>query len=382
MSTRQSTQTSVPQGCIDLGIGHPSPSLLPLALLRAAAARRLGGEDRSFLQYGYEQGDLAFRAALAQYLEEASRVAVSPEHLFVSNGVSQALDLLCSLYARPGDTVLVEEPAYFLALRIFADHGLRTVGVPTDRSGLIPEALEEAARRHHPLFLYTVPSHQNPTGATLPADRRRRLAVLSEELGFLIVADEVYHLLSYGGQPPAPFSAFVPEAKVLSLGSFSKILAPGLRLGWIHAGPALLRPLVRCGVLDSGGGLNPFTAAVVGSLLERGELAPHVETLKAVYGERARLMAELLERELPAGVRFGRARGGFFLWLTLPEGAEASALLPAARAAGVAFLPGARFSATGGMRSCLRLSFSYYDTQQLAAGARRLARVLRAAPAG
>jgi len=266
----QILQSPIPPHIIDLGVGNPAPDLLPLDLLRQVAAQALAQGDSAPLQYGYEAGDVRFRAPLAAFLGEQYGQPVDPGQLFVSNGVSQALDLICTLHAQPGDVVFVEEPTYFLALRIFADHRLRVVGLLTDEHGLVIEALEEALAQQRPALLYSVPTHQNPSGATLSLNRRRRLVELSREHNFTVLADEVYHCLSYEEPPPPPLASFANSGTVLSLGSFSKILAPGLRLGWVQGRADRLQTLAQCGLLDSGGGLNPFTAAIVRSALELG----------------------------------------------------------------------------------------------------------------
>ena len=371
----QTTQSEVSADTIDLALGHPSPALLPLELLREASARRLRQEDRSCLQYGYEQGDLRFRAQLARFLSWGYAAEVSPEELFISGGVSQALDLICTLVTRPGDRVLVEEPSYFRARRIFSDHGLRIGSLATDRHGLVPEALQESLRKTRPAMLYTVPTHHNPAGTTLPADRRERILELCREHEVLLVADEVYHLLTFAGAPPPPFGLFAGSGGVLSLGSFSKILAPGLRLGWIQGAQPLLRRLATCGFLDSGGGLAPFTSAVVGSLLERGTQETHLRKLRGIYGSRARTLVAGCSKLL--GVAEEPPAGGFFFWGRLPGIADTEALLPEARAAGVTFVPGSRFSTLGGQREFLRLSFSYYEEPQLEEGVARLAEASR-----
>lgn len=373
----QTTQAEVSSGLIDLALGHPSPELLPLELLRDAAADRLGQGDRSFLQYGCEQGDPRFRTSLARFLSESYAVEVSPESLFVSGGVSQALDLVCSLFTRPGDLAFVEEPSYFLALRIFADHGLEVEGLPTDRFGLITEELRRRLRRRRPVLLYTVPAHQNPTGATLTEARRERLVALCREHGVLLVADEVYHLLSYAGEPPPPLAASAGEGGLLSLGSFSKILAPGLRLGWVQAAPKLLERLSGCGFLDSGGGLAPFTSAVVRSALEQGAQRAHLNKLRGVYGGRARAMGASLRRALGERALIAEPAGGFFYWVRLEGLPDTEELLVRARARGVAFAPGRRFSTSGAKRDCLRLSFSYYGEEQIEEGIARLAEAIR-----
>jgi DNA-binding transcriptional MocR family regulator len=175
---------------------------------------------------------------------------MKPESLFVTNGVSKALDLICTLFTKAGDTIFVEEPTYFLALRIFADHHLNVISVDTDENGLIIEALEEKLAEFHPKFLYLIPTFQNPTGQTLPQGRRDRLVELAQNHEFLLVADEVYHLLSYTERPPKSFAAYIDVENVISLGSFSKILAPGLRLGWLQAHPNKIKRFNTCGLLD------------------------------------------------------------------------------------------------------------------------------------
>jgi DNA-binding transcriptional MocR family regulator len=372
----RTTQADATPGMIDLAIGHPSPSLLPREIIRRAAEQRFATDFTPYLQYGYEPGDGRFRAALADFLSRRYGLPVAGGELLVSGGVSQALDLLCTLYTQPGDAVFVGEPTYFLALRIFEDHRLRVIALPTDEQGLVIEAVEEKLRGLRPAFIYIVPTHQNPSGATLPADRRRRLVELSREKRFLILADEVYHLLTYTGQAPPPFAAFLSENTVLSLGSFSKILAPGLRLGWIQASALLLRPLMECGMLDSGGGLNPFTSAVVRSALESGMQDAHLVRLLGEYGQRLDAMKTAVEDRLAGTVECSPPSGGFFFWLRLLDGKDSAPLLPAAREKQTCFVPGSAFSASGQLQDRLRLSFFYHPAEELREGVRRLAESL------
>ena len=363
---------------IDFGVGQPSPALLPLALLKEAAVSRLEENDPSFLAYGANQGDGYFRAALAQFLAEHYCTAVDADHLLVTSGASMGLDLLCTLFASPGDTIFVEEPSYFLALRIFADHHLNIVCLPMDEEGLIIEMLETELKRHHPKFLYTIPMFNNPSSITLGADRRKQLVELSRRHNFLIIADEVYHLLTFGKEPaPPPMASFVDSGTVFSLGSFSKILAPGLRLGWIHTGPRLLKIINDCGLLDSGGGMNPFTSAVVRSALELGLQQTQLETLRTAYTGRKAALSAALREYLPNTVQFVEPDGGFFIWLVLPENIDTNRMLKAARLKNVGFLPGVRFSSRNGLNNCARLSFSYFDIPELKEGAGRLGEVFK-----
>jgi DNA-binding transcriptional MocR family regulator len=271
----------------------------------------------------------------------------------------------------------VEEPSYFLALRIFADHGLKVVSLPMDEDGLVVEALEEELLQHRPVFLYTVPTFHNPSSVTLGAGRREQLLRLSRRHGFLIVADEVYHLLSYDAvPPPSPLAAHIESGSVLSLGSFSKIMAPGLRLGWIQTGRHLMERFIGCGLLDSGGGLNPFTSAVVCSAIELGLQQQQLATLKNTYRQRKIALNRALREHLPDSVRFVEPAGGFFFWLEFPEGIDTEKMLVEAQNHQVGYLPGIKFSSSNGLRSCARLSFSYYEIARLEEGVKRLAAVI------
>ena len=368
-------QLNLPPGMIDFGAGQPSPALLPLTLLRKAAANRLGGKEAPFLAYGTNQGDGYFRAALADFLGKHYHTPVDSDQLLVTSGASMGLDLICTLFAKPGDTIFVEEPSYFLALRIFADHHLKIISLPMDSGGLNIEALEEKLIRHSPVFLYTIPTFHNPSSITLRADRRQQLVEISRKHNFLIIADEVYHLLNYGPELPPPVASFIDSNTVLSLGSFSKILAPGLRLGWIQTGPRLLKQIVDCGLLDSGGGLNPFTSAVVRSAIEMGSQQSQLETLRGTYTERKGALCNALKECLPESVRFIEPDGGFFIWLVFPENVDTKRMLIEARQKNVGFLPGVKFSSRSGLNNYARLSFSYFDVPELQEGARRLAEV-------
>jgi len=376
LHTIQTTQLDIPPGMIHLGIGQPDPSLLPLALIKDAAEHRLSHDDASLLAYGAESGDGYFRRALANLLTEHYHKPVDADDLFVTAGASQGIDLICTLFTKPGDTIFVEEPSYFLALNIFRDHGLNIIGLPMDEDGLVVEALEENLTQHHPAFLYTIPTFHNPASITLSAPRRERLVQLGQEHNLLIVADEVYHLLAYDTTPPEPLANYTNAGTIFSIGSFSKILAPGLRLGWIQANQDLLRRLVKSGLLESGGGLNPFTSKLVQSALELGLQLDHLNNLKTVYGKRMSFLSDALRRHLGSSASFSEPNGGFFIWLRLPEQIDAEALLSEARQHNVGFQPGIKFSSRQNHKNYIRLCFSFYDTPELETAAGRLADVL------
>ncbi|WP_411281182.1 PLP-dependent aminotransferase family protein [Gemmatimonas sp.] len=367
--------TDNPLDVIDFGDGQPSLSLLPVDALRTAADHCLTRGDAALLQYGADQGDVGFRESLARFLTHRYATPVSAEHLMVSAGASQALDLVCTRFTQPGDTILVEEPTYFLALEVFRDHGLRVVGIPLDHDGIQLDALRDALTRHRPALLYTIPSFQNPSGSTMSAARREQLAEVSREHDLLIVADEVYQLLDFGTAPPPPLATHVHAARVLSLGSFSKICAPGLRLGWIQGSPALLEHLLQSGVVHSGGGLNPFVSGVVNSLLDLGLADAGLDALRGIYAERSAVLCRALREELPMAT-FVEPRGGYFVWVQLSSVMSASQLLPIAAAEGVGYRAGALFSSRDGFASALRLSFAHYDEAALLHGVHRLARAI------
>lgn len=376
MTTPISTiQSPIPPDVIDLGLGDPPLSLLPLDLIREAAQARLSQNDNSFLQYGAEQGDGYFRIALADFLSKGYGFDVKPESLFVTNGVSKALDLICTLFTKAGDTIFVEEPTYFLALRIFSDHHLHVISVDTHENGLIIEALEEKLAEFRPKFLYLIPTFQNPTGGTLPLERRERLVELAQKHDFMVVADEVYHLLSYTQEPPKPFAAYIESENVISLGSFSKILAPGLRLGWLQAGPDKIRLFNTCGLLDSGGGLNPFTSAIVRGVIETGGLENNIKQLTDIYRSRLHVMNSSLRQHVP-DVEYIVPGGGYFFWLRLPEEVDAKVLRQNASMFKVDFRPGTLFSSRGALKNSIRLCFVHYEEPEIEQGILRLRQCL------
>lgn len=368
-------QASWRPGVLDLGPGHPSDDLLPLALMRSAAAAGLAGEDASFLQYGIEEGDAGFRQALAGMVEAQTGMITEPDELFVTAGASQALDVLCTLYTRPGQTVLVAEPTYFLALEVFADRELTVVPVACDDQGPLVAELEAAIAAHQPALFYLVPSFANPTGVSVTQPRQAEVVRLTAGTGTLVVADEVYRFLQFEGRPP-PGLTDLGADNVVSLNSFSKTLAPGLRLGWFAGPKPLLQRIAASGFLRSGGGLNPFVAALVGQLLHSGQFSQHVAHLRDVYSQRAAALVRGLRLHAPQ-LQFQEPSGGYFVWARLP-GADPERLRRLAQEQGVDYAPGAAFSAGGGFRDHLRLSFSHYSPSELEEGARRLGAAVRA----
>jgi DNA-binding transcriptional MocR family regulator len=376
MIDKRVTQTNLPPGFIDLGSGNPDLELFPLELLQSASEKYFSIGDPQTLQYGAEEGSGYFLEALADFLSLAYKTIVAPGSLFTTAGASSALDLLCTLRTRPGDVIFVEEPTYFLALRIFVDHGLQVIPIPMDDSGLHVDMLDKMLDKYQPKFIYTIPTFHNPSGRTLPQARRNKIVQLAQKHNFLIIADEVYHLLSYTQIPPQPFAVFSDEVEqVVSINSFSKILAPGLRLGWLHAHKKLRRQLIECGLLDSGGGMNPFTSAIVHFMIDSGDLAKNIISLKKLYLERLNALISALDRYLPEA-EYSKPHGGFFIWVRLP-GKNASILRRGVKNFDVDFRPGKLFSSQNKLEEYIRLSFSYYSPDKIEEGVLRLSRGMK-----
>ena len=371
---------SIPEGVIDLGWGHPSPRLHPTDMLRRATDIVLADGAPIPLQYGATQGYGPLLHSLAEFLsaQDSYTSPVSPQELFLTAGASQAIDHTTTLFTQTGDTVFVEEPTYYLIQSIFEDHGLKVVGVPTDNDGLRMDALEAMLADRSvpaPKMLYIIPTYQNPSGSVLPADRRSKLVELAQQHGFLVLADEVYNLLHYGKPPPPPIASFdtSEEGCVISLGSFSKILGPGLRTGWLQARPPLIQRFATAGLTISGGGLNHFTSTLVHAVLEQGMLQDNIAILRSTYGERVSAMSAAVRKHLGDAVDFTAPGGGYFFWLTFNDGTNTDALLPIAQEHGVNYRPGTAFSAQGAFTNAIRLAFALYEPDMLAEGIRRIA---------
>lgn len=365
-----------PEGMINFGVGQPSADLLPVALMREATEEFFRSASPEDLNYGVLQGDPRFLDSVARFLSKNYGKPVSADGLFETGGNSQALDFVCSHLSKPGDTVIVEEPCFFLAYQIFADSGLNVVSVPVDEHGLVIEQLEETLETTEPTFVYTIPSYQNPSGRTMSASRRRRLVELSKKHDFLILADEVYQLLSYGDAPPDALGTMTDSGTVVSLGSFSKILAPALRLGWIQTSPDLAKRLTAVGAINSGGSLNHFTSHVVRCALDAGLQQAHLDKLRRVYRSRVEVMDDALEECLSGHATWVRPDGGYFFWVRLSENIDAQELRRRANEEQVGFVSGHLFSSRDAMKTHIRLSFAYYAEADIREGIARLRSLL------
>ena len=358
--------------------GLPAPELFDGAGLRAAFAHVLvdGRAERS-LQYSTTEGDPELRAEVAGRLT-ARGLPTEADELLITSGSQQALTLLAAVLLEPGDRILVEEPSYLAALQAFALAGAVPVPVPCDDDGLDPDAVAALAAEHRARVLYTVPTFHNPTGRTLGLERRRALAAVAERQGLWLIEDDPYGELRYRGSP-LPSLATLPgaEDRTLALSTLSKIVAPGLRIGWVRAPASLHRPLT---VAKQACDLHSSTVdqAAAARWLATVDLDAQVARLRAAYGERRDALVGGLAAALPPGSTHNRPDGGMFVWARLPDGSDAEALLPRALALDVAYVPGAPFFAGRPDPATLRFSFTTHRPEEIAEGLVRLRQALHA----
>ncbi len=377
------------QNTIPLMLGHPDPDTLLTPELRDAMQRVISSPQAyTALQYGAEQGTQSLINVLVEKINREQGLSLQPGNLMVIAGSTHGVDMLARLYARPGGVVLVEAPTYVDAIHVFRDHHVELCSIPMDENGLIPSELEKHVVQLHssgkfPSILYTIPNFHNPTGSTLSKARRLEIIKLAQQYGLLIVEDDVYRDLSFEGAVPASFYALANGQQVFSIGSFSKTLAPGLRLGWLVGSEEAIQNCVNCGTTQMGGGANPFVAYMVAEYCQSGSLEKHVLQLQSLYKMRRDVALTALGKYMPSDVRWTHPSGGFFIWLSLPENVFAQDVKRLALQEGVLVSAGEGFfvnPADGEHK--LRLAFSCAAPDDIDAGIRILAQVIESARAG
>ncbi|WP_163509950.1 PLP-dependent aminotransferase family protein [Fodinicola acaciae] len=351
--------------------GLPAPEFFDTAGLAAAFDHVLRHDGQRALQYSPTEGDLALRTAIAA----RAPMPTDPADVLVTTGSQQALTLVATALVSPGDTVLVEAPAYLAAIQCLQLAGARLVPVPGDDDGIDVDALVSLIREEKPKLLYLVPTFQNPTGRTITATRRRAIAEAASREGIWIVEDDPYAELRYDGTTLAPIAAEPAAAdRTILLGSFSKILAPGLRLGWLRA-PAPLRSALVIAKQAADLHTSTIDQAAAAHYLAHTDLASHLDHVRAAYRSRRDAMQATLPEVLPAGSRWTSPSGGMFVWVRLPDGFNATELLPAALARDVAYVPGVPFYVRDPDVRTLRLSFTTHSPERTIEGLRRLSGV-------
>ncbi len=355
--------------------GLPAPESFPVAAVAAAAAAILRDRGTQALQYGATEGYRPLRELIARRTSTDAHV-VAVENVLITSGSQQALDLLGKVFLDAGDRVLLESPTYLAALQAWNAYEVAYIDLPMDEAGLDPSALESTLREE-PKFLYCVPNFQNPTGVTLSLERRQRLVTLAAAHGVPLVEDDPYGSLRFEGDALPSLLAIAGAAGgVIQLSTFSKTLAPGLRVGWVVA-PAEV--IGRLALAKQGTDLHTGTLDqyIVHELLAGGQIEAGLPAIVARYRERRDTMLAALAEHFPADVRWTRPTGGMFLWVTLPRGIDASDLLPPAVERGVAFVPGKSFFPNGGGENTMRLNFSNAAPERIREGIARLGSLLR-----
>jgi 2-aminoadipate transaminase len=366
---------------ISFAPGLPDPSVFPVDEVRQAVAQVLRTAPSRALQYGTTEGDPQLRDALVTWMARDG-IAAQRDGILITAGSQQALDIVGRVFLDRGDVIVTELPSYLGGLQAFRAYEAEMVGVPLDDDGVDPARLAEvlAALRgqgRRPKFIYVVPDFQNPSGITWSRARREALLRLAAEFDTLVVEDNPYREIRFTGQAPPPVAALDPDGRTIYLSTFSKTLAPGLRIGWIAAPPAVIE---RCVTVKQGMDLctTPFTQAVTAALLARGALSARLPEIVARYGRKCETMLEALAREMPPEVSWTRPEGGLFLWVRAPDAIDTGALLRHAMSEeGVAYVPGQPFHCDGSGRNTMRLNFSYPSEEQIREGIARLARVVR-----
>lgn len=364
--------------------GLPAPEVFPLERFREASNTVLENFGPQSLQYSTTEGHRPLREMIARHISRFSS-EVGADNVLITSGSQQALDFVGRLFVNRGDFIVVESPTYVGALQAWNAYGAQYIPVRTDEHGMIVDELE-AALRVGPKFIYVLPNFQNPSGSTLSLERRMQLIRIADKYGVPIIEDDPYGQLRYEGEHIPSIVALDSEYRgpngghysgnVIYLSTFSKLLAPGLRLGWVIAPAEVIQKLVlskQAADLHT----SSFNQYIALEAAKGGFLDEHVKVIRATYKERRDVMIEMMEEMFPAGVTWRKPKGGMFLWSILPEGMDSAEVLKRAIEKKVAFVPGEAFHPIGGGRNTMRLNFSYSSPKTIREGITRLGNTLK-----
>ena len=371
-------------GIISFAGGFPDSAMFDVEGIREASARALSEEPGAALQYGATEGYNPLREQLAAFMVSKGVKGLNPEGLIVTTGSQQALDLVAKTLLNPGDVALVEAPTFLATIQCFRLYGPQVLGVPIDEHGVQVDQLEAMMVQHRPKLVYLVPTFGNPSGAMLNLERRLQVLKLAVKYQTVLVEDDPYGDLYFGDAPPPSLLALsdqVPGSRdwLVYCGSLSKVLSPGLRVGWMIAPEALLARATMCKQF-SDAHTSTFAQATAAQYLKAGRMPNTLNTVRRVYAERARTMGEALSKELGSALRFTQPLGGLFFWANLTgangQETDGSALAKRAIEKGVAFVPGAPFYANNPDITAIRLSFATADVDKIKEGISRLGQSL------
>lgn len=368
---------SMRPGVISFAGGLPDPGSFPASKVADVVNELLSTQGDIYLQYGGSRGTDQLNSAISELLKKRS-ISATKDEIIVTNGSQQAVNIVSSVFLDPGDTVFVENPTFIGALGVFRNAKANILGIPMDDGGV---EISELRHRAHLLkkegrpakLMYLIPNFQNPTGLTLAQDRRQEILDIASEFDMLVLEDDPYGQLWFEGGPEMvkPIKAYDRENRILYTSSFSKIIAPGLRLGWIVAPQPLIERFdMAKQMIDVCS--PPLLQGIGAELATSGYLDSHIEKLRFIYKSRCDAMLKALEQQMPDGVEWTIPKGGFFVWVTLPESVNALEMLPVALEKDVAYVIGSAFYADGSGKNTLRLSFCHEDEDTIHEGIRRL----------
>ena len=373
---RETLKLTAQPDIISFAGGMPAPEVFPVEAMRAAMDKVMTTKGRVALQYGPTDGYLPLREKIAAR-HRAAGMDCTAANILMINGSQQGLDLAGKLFLNPGDLVVCESPTYTAALSAFQAYECEFLPIATDDDGMIPEDLErKLAANPRARMIYVIPTFQNPTGRTWSLERRKALLALAEKYSLPILEDNPYGDLRYEGETVPTLKSMDTQGLVVYMGSFSKVLSPGIRLGWLVAEPELL---AKFNTAKQGADLQASTIMqiVVDTYLEDSDLDENIRNLNALYRKRRDLMLSLLEQEFPKGSSWTHPEGGLFIWATLPEHIDTAKIMPEVVARKVAYIPGHSFFAEGGVTNTLRLNYSNSDEEKIVTGMKLMGEVLR-----
>jgi 2-aminoadipate transaminase len=355
--------------------GLPSPALIDVEGIAQAAARVLAQDGRAALQYSTTEGYLPLRQFIADRYKKRLGIGVSTDEILITNGSQQCLDLIGKVFINAGDNVAIERPGYLGAIQAFSLYEPRFLPVNLLENGLDIAMLKNVVKNFQPKLFYGVPNSQNPSGITYSKDNRQDVAEVLGGTGTYFIEDDAYGELNFDGISLPSFREYIPEQTIIT-GSFSKILAPGMRLGWIVApGPVMEQIIITKQASDLHS--NYLCQRIAYEYLSHTDIDLHIRKIRQVYRQQCGLMQDLITEQFPADVRCTRPEGGMFLWITLPEGISSMDVFDAAIREQVAVLPGSPFYIDGGGNNTIRINFSNSSEEKIREGIGRLARVIR-----
>lgn len=372
---REILKVTADPSIISFAGGLPKPDLFATGPMAAAAAAVMAESGPAALQYSVTEGEPALREWISMRYRIKKGLPVEPDNILITSGSQQSLDLLGKVFLDPGDVVAMELPGYIGAIQAFSMFEPTFVGVPLSPYGPDMDALTDAVTRHKAKMFYAVPNFQNPSGLTYSMAARREVAEVMRISDAVFVEDDPYGDLRFSGDDMTPVSGYLPQDAYM-LGTFSKTVAPGLRLGWVVADPAAMPKLVTA-KQASDLHCSTLVQRILSRYLADNDIDAHIATIRTVYKAQRDLMIERIKAEFPPEVLCTEPDGGMFLWVILPEGCSAMALFDLCIKEKVAFVPGEPFCVNGGGQRCLRLNFSNADPEHIAEGIARMARGIK-----